>query len=67
MEKVILNFTEIDPKTDISAEYSVGCSNDGRSSCCTRVCTRNDSNDLQMNKLEAWEKFFEVEAGIIQY
>lgn len=66
MEKVILNFTEIDPKTDISAKYTDGCSGD-RSDCCTRVCTRNDYNDLQMNKLEAWEKFFEVEAGIIQY
>lgn len=66
MEKIILNFIEVNPETDTAAKYTDGCSGE-RSDCCTRVCTRGDYGNEQINKLEAWEKFFEVEAGVIQY
>ncbi|MGP1506366.1 MAG: hypothetical protein ACTTIM_02765 [Campylobacter sp.] len=66
MEKVVLNFIEIDLKTDTVAKYTDVYSGD-RSYFCARICTRDCYNDLQMNKLEACEKFFEVETGVIQY
>ncbi len=47
--------------------YGGGCSGE-RSDCCTRVCTRagNDEQNSASN-LDAWEKYLEVNAGVLQY
>lgn len=65
MQQVILDFKEIDIEN--SATYTEGCSGD-RSDCCTRVCTRNEYVLAdEESSVEAWEKYFEVEAGVVQY
>jgi len=46
--------------------YSEGCSGD-RSDCCTRVCTRNENSSGEESNLQAWDKYLEVEAGVLQY
>jgi hypothetical protein len=46
------------------ANYSDGCSG-SRSDCCTRVCTKNDYN--YQDNLNEWDKYLEVESGVIQY
>jgi len=47
------------------AQYSDSCSGE-RSDCCTRVCTRNEKSSNE-NSLEIWDKYLEVEAGVLQY
>lgn len=56
---------EVVEMNDNNAQYSDGCSGN-RSDCCTRVCTRVNvsSND---DSLEAWDKYLEVNAGVLQY
>ncbi len=64
MEKLDLTFKIIN-KTSTEAQYTGGCSG-GRSDCCTRTCTRiND--DGQNSALDAWEKYLEVNEGVLQY
>lgn len=64
MAQVSLQFAEITEKTQ-GAHYSDGCSG-GRSDCCTRVCTRNEANSDE-NSLAEWDRYLEVNAGVIQY
>ncbi|OYQ80710.1 hypothetical protein B9T19_05600 [Ignatzschineria sp. F8392] len=47
-----------------SARHSAGCSNAPRSTCCTRVCTRQDGSNTDM---AAWENYLEANAGVLQY
>ncbi len=42
-----------------------GCSG-SRSECCTRTCTRA-SDEEQTSSLEAWDKYLEINAGVLQY
>ncbi|MDH2433463.1 hypothetical protein QCD60_12855 [Pokkaliibacter sp. MBI-7] len=67
MNKVSLKFQEIE-EVHAGSGYSDGCSG-GRSDCCTRVCTRaNDSSDDSSDgSLAAWDDYFEVNAGVLQY
>ena len=66
MKTVDLSF-EVISNTNASAKYTGGCSGD-RSDCCTRVCTRA-ANDEQASEsgIDAWEKYLEVNAGVLQY
>ena len=65
MQEIVLMFKEVELEN--SAGYSEGCSG-GRSDCCTRVCTRNEyALADEDSSVEAWEKYFEVEAGVVQY
>jgi len=60
-------FKEIEENNvDIVGRYSEGCSG-SRSDCCTRVCTRNDNTSDNESSLETWDKYLEVEAGVLQY
>lgn len=43
-------------------EYSSGCSG-SRSDCCTRVCTRYGAPANP----DEWNKFLELNAGVVQY
>jgi len=64
LKKVSLKFEEIHEELN-SSQYSNGCSG-GRSDCCTRVCTKaNGASDS--DSLEAWDKYLEVNAGVLQY
>lgn len=58
---------EVISNTNATANYTGGCSGE-RSDCCTRVCTQtgNDEQNSASN-LDAWEKYLEVNAGVLQY
>ena len=58
---------EVISNTNATANYTGGCPGE-RSDCCTRVCTRagNDEQNSASN-LDAWEKYLEVNAGVLQY
>lgn len=58
-----LSFEVITPHENPS--YTGGCSCE-RSDCCTRVCTRGGANDDEAS-LEAWDKYLEVNQGVLQY
>ncbi|GAB7195691.1 hypothetical protein [Dickeya fangzhongdai] len=64
MEHLDLSF-EVVSNTNATAQYTGGCSGD-RSDCCTRVCTRAGSDD-QNSGIDAWEKYLEINAGVLQY
>lgn len=53
-----------DSKTEVN--YSDGCSNTGRSDCCTRVCTR-DIKSQSAASLKAWDNYLQINAGVLQY
>lgn len=53
-----------DSKTEVN--YSDGCSNTGRSDCCTRVCTRVDNVESHAS-LKAWDMYLDINAGVLQY
>ncbi|WP_317368309.1 hypothetical protein [uncultured Tyzzerella sp.] len=55
-----IQFEEIS-NNDFFADYTAECSG-ARSDCCTRVCTRDDDDDI-----DVWGKFLEIEGGVIQY
>ncbi|AFI04799.1 hypothetical protein [Helicobacter cetorum] len=58
-----LEFKEIKLEIDgVAHHYSKGCSG-GASDCCTRVCTRNNESD----SLDEWERYLEVDSGVVQY
>ena len=54
---------EVISNTNATANYTGGCSGER-----TRVCTRagNDEQNSASN-LDAWEKYLEVNAGVLQY
>ncbi|MDP0506043.1 MAG: hypothetical protein Q7K47_02325 [Fusobacterium sp. JB019] len=54
---------EVVEEEHVMGAYSAGCSNEGRSACCTRVCTRNNIDISE----EQWGEFLEINAGVIQY
>lgn len=63
MNQFDFSFTEITEVASHAANYTNGCSGD-RSDCCTRVCTRNDNSS---DSLDSWDKYLEVNAGVVQY
>lgn len=65
MKKASLKFEKINEVSAVGAHYSDGCSG-SRSDCCTRVCTRNNSVSDD-GSTEAWDKYLEVNAGVLQY
>lgn len=64
MECLDLSFEVID-ESNSTAQYTRICSG-ARSDCCTRVCTRVDNED-QNSSIDAWEKYLEINAGVLQY
>jgi len=60
-----LKFEVVTKSADAEAKYSDGCSG-SRSDCCTRVCTRVDVEENQ-GSLAAWDRYLEVNAGVVQY
>lgn len=65
MSKVSLQFEELNEATSNGAMYTDGCSG-GKSDCCTRTCTRRDGTSDD-GTLEDWDKYLEVNAGVLQY
>lgn len=61
-----LEFKVVEKKGVNQAEYSADCSG-SRSDCCTRVCTRDNVNKNDQSSFQAWEKYLEVNAGVLQY
>ena len=61
------NFKEVEIGFDekVGAQYSDSCSG-SRSDCCTRVCTKNERASDE-GKLTDWDKYLEVDAGVLQY
>lgn len=59
--ETVIQFKVID-NIDTNINYTDGCSGE-RSDCCTRICTR----DSESNSLDEWDKYLEVDSGIIQY
>ncbi|MBE0471784.1 MAG: hypothetical protein IBX55_20020 [Methyloprofundus sp.] len=57
-----LSFKVVNEKLD-SNKYTATCSG-SRSDCCTRTCTRITENT---SSIEAWEKYLEINAGVLQY
>jgi len=60
-------FKEIEEKKLDTVEYSAGCSEGKRSACCTKVCTKCPNTSEEDSSLQAWDKYLEVEAGVLQY
>jgi hypothetical protein len=58
-----LSFEVVNQKDVTMAAYTKTCSG-GVSDCCTRVCTRLDSEN---SSVEAWDLYLEVNAGVLQY
>ncbi|PQK94963.1 hypothetical protein CG436_20680 [Pantoea ananatis] len=56
---------EVISNTNAASQYTGGCSG-SRSECCTRTCTRA-SDEEQTSSLEAWDKYLEINAGVLQY
>lgn len=56
-----LSFEVVTKTTNMSREYTRNCSN-AVSACCTRTCTRINASDT-----EAWDKYLEVNTGVLQY
>lgn len=49
--------------TAMTAQYTTTCSG-ARSDCCTRVCTRINS---EASSTDAWDMYLEVNTGVLQY
>lgn len=62
-EKISLVFEEIEEETTFA--NSAGCKTNGASGCCTTYCT--DHGPTCKVHADSWEKFLEVNGGIIQY
>ena len=60
-EKNRFDFTVVS-NSDLSMGYSGGCSG-GKSSCCTRVCTRF----AKPATVQQWGNFLNINAGVLQY
>lgn len=70
MKTTDFSFEVINENID-NQSYTGGCSNDSRSTCCTRTCRKitpeQDDIATQANTVEAWADYYELNAGVIQY
>lgn len=57
---------EVIKKESIS-EYSAGCKTNGSSGCCTTYCTRDCNSIESESSMNAWDKYLQVNAGVLQY
>lgn len=65
MKQADLSFEVVKNNDNDAAQYTGGCSGN-RSDCCTRTCTRNDNNG-NSSETDEWEKYLEINAGVMQY
>lgn len=56
-------FTVLEEKDLIKRENFTGGCSGSRSDCCTRVCTRIG----EIASVDEWNKYLELNAGVIQY
>ena len=61
-----LSFEVITKGYEMTREYTRECSG-ARSDCCTRVCTRIQEADSSDASFDAWEKYLDINAGVLQY
>lgn len=59
-------FEEVTSSDLNHAKYTDGCSG-SRSDCCTRVCTRVEPLQSRPGDIQAWDRYLEVNAGVVQY
>lgn len=64
LSKKEFDFEIITENDEKSWGYSAECSG-SRSDCCTRVCTRDGVDSRSLN--QEWERYLEVNAGVVQY
>lgn len=65
---VDLSFEVVRPEIHAGKSYSKGCTSGGSSGCCTAICSGGCSNKEQSeSSIDAWERYLEINAGILQY
>lgn len=61
------DFKEIEEKNlEVAGKYTETCSG-SRSDCCTRTCTKCPNSSNEESSLQVWDRYLEVEAGVLQY